>query len=232
MITRKQIISLLIVCVCSISSIYSQDKFKPEWNIGVGFGPTFTSVDLQNGVGQGVSTKSWQQFHGGLGVRYMSEKNLGILGELNYTQYGWQQVFPEQPQLSHSHKLNYLELPVLTHIYFGNKVRFIVNLGPKLGFLLSEKEEMNKALTDYLASGNMSDNTITHQYYRDAEVKIDYGILAGMGLEIRTGIGSFSLEGRYYFGLGDMYNNRKTDYFARSANRAISARLTYYVKLF
>lgn len=232
MITKKHIFSLIAIYLCVALSVYSQNKFKPEWNIGVGFGPTFTSVDIQNQSGNGVSTKSWEQFHGGIGVRYISEKNLGILGELNYTQYGWQEDFPEQPLFSHSHKLNYLELPVLTHIYFGNKVRFIVNLGPKLGFLLSEKEEMNKALEDYLSSGSMPNNTITHQYYRNAEVKVDYGILAGMGLEVRTGIGNFSLEGRYYFGLGDMYNNRKTDYFARSANRVISARLTYYVKLF
>ncbi len=232
MIIKKHIAFLFIACICPILGMYGQNKFEPEWNIGVGFGPTFSSVDLLNERGTGVPTKSWQQFHGGIGIRYMSEKNLGILGELNYSQQGWQESFVDQPLFSHSHRLNYLEMPILTHIYFGNKIRFICNLGPKLGFLMSEKEDMSKELSDYLSSGNMSESAITHQYYRDAEIKIDYGILAGMGVEVRTGIGNFSLEGRYYFGLGDMYNNKKADYFGRSANRVISARLTYYVKIF
>ena len=29
-------------------------------------------------------------------------------------------------------------------------------------------------------------------------------------------LGHFLLEGRYYYGLGDMYNNSKADYFGRS----------------
>lgn len=202
--------------------------------MGVGFGPTFASVDIANWVGTGVSTKTWNQYHGGIAVRYMSEKHLGIIAELNYSQLGWQQDFKdiERPEFSHSHQLNYLELPVLTHIYFGNKVRFVVNLGPKIGYLIGEKEKMSKELEDYLGSGEMSETMISHQYYRKAETKFDYGIMAGMGMEFRTGVGNFALEGRYYFGLGDMYKNSKSDYFARSAQRVISAKLTYYVSLF
>lgn len=211
-------------------------KFEPEWNVGIGFGPTFSSVDFQTGLGSAkLATKSKQQYFGGVAIRYLSEKNLGFIAELNYSQQGWDQDFsgvPEYESFSHSHQLTYLEMPLLTHIYFGRKVRVIINLGPKLGYLISEKEEMNESLANYLSSGNMSKNFVTHQYYRDAEKKIDYGIMAGLGLEFRTGIGNFSLEGRYVFGLGDIYNNSKADYFPRSANRVISAKLTYYVKMF
>lgn len=229
---RKHIYFLLILLSCSALSVYGQNKFEPEWNFGVGAGPTFTAVDFQNNVGASVPTKTWQQFHGGVSVRYMTEKNLGLLGELNYTQYGWQEEFKDNPEFSYSRRLDYVELPLLTHIYFGNKVRFICNLGPKLGLMLGENEEMNEAYSAYLSSGNLSENMITHQYFRKTEIAVDYGILAGMGLEIRTGIGNFTLEGRYYFGLGDMYNNKKSGFFGRSANRVISARLTYFVKLF
>ncbi len=165
-------------------------------------------------------------------LRYISEKNLGLIVELNYSQQGWEENFKDQPEFSYSHQLNYLEMPVLTHIYFGNKVRFIVNLGPKLSYLMNDSENMNEALADYIASGSASSTFVTHQYYRSAERKIDYGLLGGLGLEFRTGIGNFTLEGRYSFSLGDIYNNKKSDYFNRSANRVISAKLTYYVKLF
>lgn len=215
-------------------AVSGQDKqFKPEWNVGIGFGPTFSSISFETGSYiQGLPTKSKQQFSGGIAIRYLSEKNLGLIAELNYSQQGWEQDFPEEPQYSHSHKLNYIELPILTHIYFGNKVRFVFNLGPKLSFLLSDSEEINKALADYLASGNFPESRPSYQYYHMAERKIDYGLMAGMGIEIRTGVGNFMLEGRYTFGLGDIYNNSKADYFTRSANRVISAKLTYYVKLF
>lgn len=231
MIKKYTYILLFLLLAATVSG---QDKqFEPEWNVGIGFGPTFSSISFETGSYiQGVSTKNKQQFSGGIAIRYLSEKNLGLIAELNYSQQGWVQDFPEEPQYSHSHQLNYIELPILTHIYFGNKVRFIFNLGPKLSFLLNDSEEINKALEDFLASGTFPEGRPSYQYYHMAERKIDYGLMAGMGIEVRTGIGNFTLEGRYTFGLGDIYNNSKADYFTRSANRVISAKLTYYVKLF
>ncbi|MDH6310371.1 hypothetical protein M2451_003258 [Dysgonomonas sp. PFB1-18] len=230
---------LLLVSILFTLVVSGQDnKFKSEWNVGVGFGPTFSSVDFEVSKSpERLRTKSTQQFFGGLALRYLSEKNLGLIVELNYSQQGWEQDFrvkdnPEYAGFTHKHKLNYLELPVLTHIYFGRKVRFVFNLGPKIGFLLSDSEEMSQELLDRLSSGDLPARLVTDQYYRMAERKIDYGLMAGMGLEFRTGIGSFMLEGRYTFGLGDIYRNGKADYFSRSANRVISAKLTYYVKLF
>ena len=224
---------LICLCLSSVSFMYGQKtEFKPEWNVGVGFGPTFSAVDFE----PRVSTKSRSQFHGGIAVRYLSEKNLGIIAELNYSQQGWEQNFKNdnEREFQHSHQLNYLELPILTHIYFGNKVRFVFNLGPKIGYLISDSEKINEPLAEFLASGSASGDFVTQQYYRLADRKIDYGLMAGMGLEFRTGIGSFTLEGRYSFGLGDIYKSGKSgsSNFSRSANRVISAKLTYYVKLF
>ncbi|WP_165022962.1 porin family protein [Dysgonomonas sp. ZJ279] len=224
---RKIVLSLILACLYTLN-ISGQEKFKPEWNVGIGFGPTFSAVDFD----PSVSTKNLNQFHGGVSVRYITENHLGVIAELNYIQQGWAESFKEQPEFSHSHQLNYIELPLLTHIYFGNKIRYFINLGPKIAYLISDSEKMNDAFADYLASGEVSATSPTYQYFRKAEKKLDYGLMAGMGLEFRTGIGNFSLEGRYSFGFGDIYNNRKSDYFNRSANRVISAKLTYYVKLF
>lgn len=231
---------LLLLLILGLSACYIQGQtkdFKPGWDIGVGFGPTFATVDFQTGKNyERLTTKNRQQFYGGLAIRYISEKNLGFILEVNYSQQGWEEDFKTEEvkdkQFFHSHQLNYLEVPFLTHIYFGNKVRFVFNLGPKLSYLLSENEEMNDALKQYLANGEANSYTVTHQYFRKADRKIDYAIMAGLGIELRTGIGNFMLEGRYTFGLGDIYNNSKADYFTRSANRVIGAKLTYYVKLF
>lgn len=230
---KKSIFLLLFSAFCGVSLNAQKKKFEPEWNIGVGFGPTFSSVDFQRAEQtERLRTKNTQQYFGGISVKYISEKNLGFIAELNYSQQGWEQLFQDHPEYEHSHQLNYLEMPILTHIYFGNKVRFIINLGPKIGFLISDSEKMNDALLDYLGSGNYPPSEVTYQYYHMADKKIDYGIMGGLGLEFKTGIGSFVLEGRYSFGLGDIYNNKKSDFFSRSANRVVSAKLTYYVKLF
>lgn len=219
-----------IAMLFSIALPAQNSKFKPEWNVGINAGYNFSSVDFD----PRITTKTTGGKTGGISLRYISEKNLGLIGELNFSQQGWTQDFLENSSLySHSHKLNYVELPVMTHIYFGKKVRFMFNFGPQISFLLSEKEEMNSNLSQLLASGSagkvLSD---TVQYGKMAERKLDYGLVMGTGVELRTKIGYFVLEGRYYFGLGDIYNSTKSDYFSRSANRVMSAKLTYYMKIF
>ena len=57
--------------------------------------------------------------------------------------------------------------------------------------------------------------------------KFDYGIAAGAGIELNTKAGHFILEGRYYYGLSDLFGNSKKDVFSRSNNGTIQAKITY-----
>ena len=100
----------------------------------------------------------------------------------------------------------------------------MVNLGPQIGFLINEKEEI---------TGHPENQTSrsTEQYGKMAENKFDYGLIGGGGLEIRTGIGNFILEARYYFGLSDFYHSTKKDPFSRSAHSYIAGKLTYLFDL-
>lgn len=228
----KYVISFLIGFFFIITSVVAQEKYTPEWNFGVGFGPTFSTLSIvHNSTNRSVDTKNIQQFSYGFAVRYISEKNLGLIAELNYSQQGWKEDFGETSTTQKDiHKLNYLEVPLLTHIYFGNKIRFFVNLGPKFGYLLSESEEMSDVTLN--GSTDSSGSIVENQYGKKVERKFDYGIMAGLGVEFRSKIGYFSLEGRYTLGLGDIYKAKKEDPFSRSANRVIEARLTYYTKIF
>lgn len=228
----RRFLIFLIFTITSVSLV-GQNKFKPEWNIGLGFGPTIPSLSLE----PAIRTKSEFRYHGGLAIRYISEKNLGLIGEINYTQQGWSQEFEKDTETvgkgyTHTHLLNYIEVPILTHIYFGNKVRFFFNLGPKMSFLVSEKETLSDQLAHYLDVTPQADRAFqSAQFRKDAERKFDYGLLVGGGMEFRSGIGHFALEGRYYLGLGDIYKIDKGT-LDRSANRVISVKLTYYTKLF
>ena len=54
------------------------------------------------------------------------------------------------------------------------------------------------------------------------------GIAAGLGVEyVVPKVGHFLLEGRYYYGLGNIFGDRKKDYFSRSNIGNIVIKLTY-----
>ncbi|MEN9919533.1 MAG: hypothetical protein RL662_1969 [Bacteroidota bacterium] len=231
--TNRLLATILVGVLCI--QLYGQNKFIPEWNIGVGFGPTVASMSIvPTNQSNSLDVKSISQLHGGISARYISEKNLGFIAELNYSQAGWESKYDVDNGYKHIHKLNYIELPFMTHIYFGSKkIRGFVNIGPKVQYLISEKETLNDKLQAWLT--NEKPDPIVNeiaQYNKKADRNFDYGLVAGLGGELRTAIGNFSLEGRYYMGFGDIYNSRKSDDFSRSAHRIMSVRLTYYIKPF
>ena len=225
---------ILTFCVLSTSFVIEaqqNETFKHQFMVGVGAGPVFSQIDFVPRIPQTMH----QGISGGLSLKYISEKHLGILTELNFTQRGWTEDFTDLiPEHSYSRTLNYLELPIMTHIYFGDKVRFIVNIGPQVSYMLGEKSTMNDALSDYIDGvlAEDPDFPIGIQY-QPIDNRVDYGLVGGMGIEFNTAIGSFDLEGRYYFGLGDSFDNTRSSAsnFSRSAHRYFAGKLTYYFKV-
>ncbi|OAV67311.1 hypothetical protein Barb4_02515 [Bacteroidales bacterium Barb4] len=196
------------VCLTTVSG-RAQQPFKRELAFGFGGGVTLSSVGFTPKVDQGLLLGR----QGGLVVRWITEEHLGLIAELNYAQQGWKEDF-------YSRTLNYIELPFLTHLYFGRKrVRFFVNAGPKIGYMPSES-------TDENLNGNQPNRT-NEQHGMAVENKFDWGLCGGPGLELRTGIGSFLLESRYYFALGNIYGNSKKDFFPKSSPQVISVKLGY-----
>lgn len=192
--------------------------------IGVNGGVNFSSISITPGFKQ--SKLIGPEF--GVTVRYIGEKYFsmicGIQAEVNFSQRGWKEVIEDETGNTYHRAMNYIEIPLLAHLAFGkdkgNGVRFVLNLGPQVGYLLNEKETMSDPW-------DPSGRTPNEQYGKMANKKFDYGIVGGGGLEVRTGIGHFIVEARYYFGLADFYNNSKKDPFSRSAHSYIGARLTY-----
>lgn len=196
------------------------NSFKQELSLGVSFGMNFSSVSFSPKVNQ----KMKQGYQGGVTLRWITENHLGLQAELNYAQQGWEEEFEEQPEYQYSRTINYIELPFLTHIYFGgNRFKFFFNLGPKIGYALSENTKSN------LNGAEPNRNNMQHDM--PIEKKFDWGLCGGPGLELSTGIGHFLLEGRYYYALGDIYGSQKKDPFARSASQTIGVKFTYLFPL-
>lgn len=194
-----------------------QSKFKTELTIGPSFGINYASVTFD----PKVDTKMKQGYTAGLMVRINTEKNLGLQAEINYSQEGWEETF-DDPQYSFSRTLTYVEIPFMTHIYFGGKhSKFFLNLGPMVGYYLngSSKSQLDGYET----------NRPTEQHTVDIENKFQWGLGGGPGYEFRSGIGHFVLEGRYYYMLGDIYKTRKEDVFSKASGQVFSIKIAYLI---
>ena len=208
--------SILIATVVffNTNTIYSQ--FQKEISVGIIQGTVYPTVNFDPIVTQ----EPILRYHGGLAIRYSAEPNVGIQAELTYSQRGWN----EQSSSTGSFlkEVDYIELPLLTHIYVGKKsFRFFMQLGPKIRYAIQEKDK-----NTYL-------NSSSYQHINPIDNYFDYSLLGGLGIEIRTHkLGFVQIETRYDFGIGDMYSNRKSDYFARSSNQAILASINYFFPSF
>ena len=218
----RKVIATAFIGLIAATVCWAQEKtFKQEFEIGASFGTTFSKVSFAS-VTSTVKTSFKQGYSGGVTFRWISEKNLGLQGELNFAQYGWNEK-TEDAQLIYARTINYIELPILTHIYFGSKrFRVFFNLGPKIGYAIGEKSD--KKIQD--------GTTNSPQHDMGIQKRFDWGLCGGPGIELRTGIGTFQLEGRYYYALGDIFNSHKEDYFSKSSNQVLSAKVTYLMPLF
>lgn len=220
---RNRIIIAAFLCLFFFTGtefVLAQNSFIKEVSIGANAGVNLSSIGFNSSKFSVRQTKLPGGV-GGVSVRFISEKNFGIQAELNYSQRGWKEHDPDNPDKKYTRALDYLELPIMTHLYFdtGKYTRLVFNFGPQLGYLLGER---------VLDSNIVFDEDTPPYYSQDAQRKFDWGICFGGGFELRTGIGSFVLDGRYYYGLSDIFNNSRSDDFASSSNQVIGIKLTYF----
>lgn len=203
-------------------------------SLGGNAGYNFTTIRFTPKVVQ--SMKGGMSF--GFTARYTVEKYFSTIAsvqaEVNYSQMGWKEDIRDpndQPVINtttgfaekYERTINYFQIPFFAHLAWGREnrgVNFFVNAGPQLGIYLNESTKSN---FDW-DKRNMSDraNSIVAQDTMNVENKIDYGIAAGLGMELATKkLGRFTVEARYYYGLGNIYGDSKRDYFGSSNFGAI-----------
>ena len=165
--------------------------------------------------------------------RYVEENHFGLIAEINLTQRGWKEAF-DDVDYNYSHSLTYVELPVMTHIFFGNRrVKGFFNLGPQLNAMLGDGVHSNFPYQDATSMDYFNQHSRhTEQLTMDVHNRLDYGICAGAGMELNLNPKhSLLLEGRFYYGLTDVFPNHKTDIFSSSNSMTITATLGYMFRL-
>jgi len=227
---RKTILLLLCV-VCCVPFASAQRHYVPHVHIGAHAGATLSNVSFY------PKTKETflQGAVMGLSFRYAEERHVGLMAEINLAQHGWKENFEEDnSRFSYLHRTTCVELPVLTHIFFGSRVvKCFFNLGPQIGYMLSDKIESN---FDYENPEKVPG--FPNEYRQTAQMKMkisnrfDYGITAGAGVEfVIKKRHSVLLEGRYYYGLGNIFPSSKKDEFSASRNSSILITLGYMFRL-
>lgn len=226
-------ISLLIATVTLISAsqpLVAETHYKPRITIGGRAGMSMGEMSFSPSVKQ-----SWQKgTTGAISVRYVEEKLFGLIAEFGWVQRGWKENFEEDTPCEYSRTLTYLQVPLLTHIYFG-KPRFkcFFNLGPEFSYMIGDKISSNFNYHDpFKAEGFPQKPRMTEQMSMEIKNKFDYGITAGFGIEFYlTPRNSVTLEGRYYYGLGNIYPAAKADTFSASRNMSVEVTVGYNFRL-
>ena len=120
-------------------------------------------------------------------------------------------------------------MPLLARLGWGRErkgLQAFIQIGPQLGFFLDESTDTN--IEQGRATKTSRVSSVVSQETMPIEKKLDYGIVGGAGIEFsHPKVGHFLLEGRYYFGLANIYGNTKTDYFAKSNQSNIVIKLSY-----
>lgn len=169
----------------------------------------------------------------GLTIRYTEEKYFGLVADLMISQRGWAEKFEDTPEFSYRRQFTYVQLPVMTHIYFGSqKFRGFVNLGPSVGYMIQDKVTANFDYRNIGEVANFPKGRRTEQLDMAVYRKIDYGITGGAGMEFRIRRKhSFMLEARYYFGIGNVFSSKRGDTFGASRPNSIEATVAYLFRV-
>ena len=226
--TRFRLITATLALLLAAFATSAQRHYKPHVHVGVHAGMSMARTSFYPSVKQ----QMFNGFQAGVSIRYAEERHVGLLAELNLTQRGWKEDLSETA-LSYHRRLTYIELPVMTHIFFGSRVvKGFVNLGPQIGYMIGSNISANFNYSDIAKVPEWPENHRSEQLDMKITNRFDYGITAGAGVEfVIARRNCIYLEGRYYYGLGNIYPSSKKDYFSASRGSAILVTAGYRFRL-
>ncbi len=242
---------LFIYHLSLITSTAQVGDHRSEFAVGVNGGYVMSRIGFLPEVPQDMHTG----MTGGITLRYTSEKYFksicAIVAEVNYAQMGWKERIltrQDEPVVNqetglpeeYSRNLDYIQVPIFARLGWGRERRGLqayFQAGPQLGFCIKESTKANFDLHNpntwsRISLVSSSLENASNMYFMPVEKKFDYGIAAGLGVEFsHTKVGHFLLEGRYYYGLGNIYGSSKRDYFSISNYGTIYVKMSYLMDI-
>ena len=251
----SKVLPFYLLSFLPLSSSAQVGEYRTDFAVGLSAGYSMSNIAFVPKVPQSMLGGKTIGFTARYTCEKYFNSICAIQAEVNYTQMGWEEKIldiDDQPvhlhtdpsqDLRYARTMNYVQIPVLARLGWGRErsgFQFFFQVGPQLGIFLNESTDTNMDLNNpaffpgtgqYFAPDYQYSNRTSNVVAQDTmaiENKFDYGIAVGAGLEFsHRRLGHFLLEGRYYYGLGNIYGNTKRDYFARSNFGNIVVKFTY-----
>lgn len=203
---------LFIITLFLTVNVNSQNDFETETYFGIKIGGNISGI-ISDPI---IKQKIYTGLTSGLIFKHISQQGLGIQIELNFKQVGWNENLDSTN--TYKRRLNYIQIPFMTHVNLENqKTRFLLNMGPYVSYLLSEKEQIN------LLEGEEEKD-----YYRKkSNNKTGFGLCLGFGISQHTSMGLFQAEIRVSSSLTDIFKNTTVSHISYSKNLFAEFSLSY-----
>ena len=197
---------ILILLPLSIVAMAQPRLSEPKYQFGVVGGVEASMTQFKPSVKQ---TATSPQLGGTAGFifRYLGHKYCALQLELEWMRRGWHE------DTGYIRQFDYLNLPFMAHIYFGDRFRGYINLGPEIGYCLNSTAKSQPS--DY------------GPQYADIDNRFYWGVCGGLGMYGRTVAGCWQLEARFGYGLGTYFSNRATAYFSNSNPMTLSLNVAW-----
>lgn len=224
----KRIALLIILSFSVLVSGWAQTHFDSRVDIGGHGGVTFSSVLFK----PSITGTFGMGYTAGVSFRYSEENHFGLIAEVNFVQRGWAEKFEDLPY-SYQRVLNYIEVPVMSHIYFGRRGKFFFNAGPEIAYYLGDHIKSNFDYHDTSDLEGFNDkNRRVEQLTMDVSQKLDFGIVAGLGGEFSINrTNSISVEARIYYGIGNVMPSGRQDTFSVSNQLSFGVTAGYWFRI-
>ncbi|SJZ76882.1 porin family protein [Porphyromonas cangingivalis] len=192
-------------------------RFKPKVMLGAIGGINLSNVIFVPSIPQTMK----RGFDSGLVFRADLDDYFGIWGiwvEVDYSRRGWKDRIDDKPDVYYEREMNYIQVPVLTHYSTdAGPFRFTVGVGPQFGYFMGDKKITN------IDAGNAEGLIIIH-HNKEVEQKFAWGLGGGLGAEYEWRKMVFGAKVTYYQGLGDFFNNARSETFGKSAEQIFSGK--------
>lgn len=208
---------LAFILLSTLDTTAQQNDFRPSTYLGLQTGFNFCYTNFIPAIDQKVYTAN----NTGLVFRHISEPGIGLQVEVNFAHKGW--IENRDSASDYRRVMQTVDFPFMAVFVFGKrKVRLAFSVGPFLSYRRKETEHLNLADSSYFRA----------YYQKSLENKWEFGLMAGLGLELHSRIGVFALRGSYCYGLSNLFPlNVSEFYYENSRMQMIHAGILYMIKL-
>ncbi|WP_109831102.1 porin family protein [Reichenbachiella versicolor] len=224
----KRALFLIIFLVSAVQISYGQSKTYIGVNAGASFGSAniFSSFDVIQ-----IDERFTPGYQFGLTMMNFMEEHIGVQFGLSYIQKGWSQKFSDEVGIAnHVTQLDYIELPMLVHVYSGKeRLHFFANAGCFVGYMIKSKIDADPdGLVEFREFRTESTRILPYQlvyqttndlgdpatasddfiaFDEDRDRKIDYGLKGGVGAYYDFDFGTLMLEINGGYSISDVFDS-------------------------